>query len=101
MAPPRITFQGLRVLRPFLEGPDRELTGTDLMRESGLASGTVYPLLLRFEHVGILESYWEAEDPRDLKRPRRRFYKITADGSAYARDALRHLTPGSRLGEVG
>ena len=93
----RLTFQALRILGLFLDNPKSEVTGADIIRESGLASGTVYPLLLRFERVGFLESYWEAKAPTLLGHPRRSFYKITPQGMAFAIDALRHLRPDRAL----
>ena len=63
------------------------------MRISGLASGTAYPIMLRLERLGLLSSHWEAGDPKDLGRPRRRYYKITGDGALIAKHALDEITP--------
>ena len=55
MTPPtvRLSHQGLRVLRAFLaafnEDVRAELAGADLMRVARVSSGTLYPILLRFE----------------------------------------------------
>jgi DNA-binding PadR family transcriptional regulator len=87
----RLSFQALRVLRSFLNRPTDELTGAEIVRASGMASGTVYPLLLRFERNKLLESRWEVGDPVELGRPRRRYYKITAHGQAVVREALHAL----------
>jgi len=89
---PRLSLQALQVLRVFLENPAVEKTGAEIIRASGLASGTIYPLLLRFERVRFLESRWEAGNPSDLGHPRRRYYRITRNGSAVAREALRTLS---------
>jgi DNA-binding PadR family transcriptional regulator len=89
----RISFQTLKVLKPFLANPRVEITGTEVMRVSGLASGTAYPIMLRLERLGFLTSHWESGDPRDLGRPRRRYYRITVDGVAIARHALGEITP--------
>ncbi|MEM9949351.1 MAG: PadR family transcriptional regulator [Cyanobacteria bacterium P01_D01_bin.36] len=53
-----------------------------------MSSGTIYPILLRLEKNGFVESKWEVEDPSSLKRPRRRLYRITGAGSKAAQDAL-------------
>lgn len=57
--------------------------GFDIMEETGLASGTIYPALEKLERLGYATSRWE--DPeiaqRD-KRPPRRYYEITDDGWA-------------------
>lgn len=88
----RLSHQGLRILSAFIARPLRELSGADLIRETKLASGTLYPILLRFEEAGLLESHWEAGDPRELGRPRRRFYRVTAAGQRVAKQALDSLT---------
>ena len=88
---PRLTQQSLRVLKLFSEDPGTPLAGADIMKSTGLASGTLYPILLRFENYGLLESDWENESPTILGRPRRRFYSITLNGRAVAREALAEL----------
>ena len=51
-------------------------------------SGTLYPLLLRFEAAGWLTSEWEDVDPKEVGRPRKRFYRLTPTGRARANAAL-------------
>lgn len=90
---PTVTRQGLLVLRTFLSAPTRPLCGVDIIRATGLRSGTIYPLLLRFEHHGLVASAWEEAEPRDLGRPGRRLYSISPRGAILARDALAELAP--------
>jgi DNA-binding MarR family transcriptional regulator len=101
----RLSHQGLRVLRVFLDAMSEdvraELAGADLMSAARLSSGTLYPILLRFEKMGLLESRWERERPEKLGRPRRRFYRMTAEGVKVANNALddlssRHAAPAMR-----
>lgn len=54
--------------------------GADLRRQTGIASGTIFPMLLRLEDAGWLVSEWETEDAQSLARPRRRYYTLTALG---------------------
>ena len=55
--------------------------GFDVMDATGLPSGTVYPLLRRLEHEGLVRADWEdAATARAEQRPPRRYYEITADG---------------------
>jgi PadR family transcriptional regulator PadR len=61
--------------------------GLEIIERTGLASGTVYPLLARLENEGWVISYWETEEPTS-RGPRRRFYEITVDGAERARAAL-------------
>ena len=58
------------------------------MRLARVSSGTLYPILLRFEKAGLLESRWEEETPESLGRPRRRFYRMTQAGAQVAHEAL-------------
>jgi DNA-binding PadR family transcriptional regulator len=53
-----------------------------------LAPGTVQPILIRFEGVEWLESWWEDVDPADVGRPRRRYYRLTHEGAELARNAI-------------
>jgi PadR family transcriptional regulator, regulatory protein PadR len=89
---PRLSYQGLLVLRVFLDRPRKELCGADLMRLTNLASGTLYPILLRFERYEMLESDWEDMAPEEVGRPRRRLYKITPHGAQVARQMLDNFT---------
>jgi DNA-binding PadR family transcriptional regulator len=69
------------------------MAGAQLMRLARVSSGTLYPILLRFEKAGLLESRWEVEAPESLGRPRRRFYRMTQSGAQVAREALGELSP--------
>lgn len=85
---PRLSYQGLRVLREFMNRPRKELCGADLIKLTDLSSGTLYPILLRFERQELLESYWEDADPEVIGRPRRRLYRITLQGAQLTRQLL-------------
>jgi PadR family transcriptional regulator, regulatory protein PadR len=80
----RISLQTLRVLEGFLGNPASELSGSDVHKRSDIASGTLYPILLRLESAGWLTSRWEAIDPASAGRPRRRLYRLTRSGLARA-----------------
>ena len=80
----RMSLQTMRVLEAFLENPTDELAGADVQKRSGLASGTLYPILLRLESAGWFVSRWEKVDPSSAGRPRRRFYRLTPNGLARA-----------------
>ncbi|GAA3144747.1 hypothetical protein GCM10010466_39810 [Planomonospora alba] len=86
--PPRMTLPTQLVLRAFLEDPAREMYGLEICQAAGLASGTIHPILARFEGIGWLESRWEENDPHEQGRPRRRYYRLTPDGAENARAAL-------------
>ena len=80
----RLSLKGLSVLNLFLEDIRKTRSGAEISRELGIASGTLYPILARFEQNGLLESEWEQVDPTQVGRPRRRFYKITGAGQELA-----------------
>lgn len=60
--------------------------GYELMKETGLNSGTVYPLLMRMTDQGLVEAEWR--EPAQPGRPARHAYRLTAAGSALARAAV-------------
>lgn len=74
--------------------PTEPISGADIARATGLASGTLYPILFRIEEAGWLTSKWEDVDPRDVKRPRRRLYEMTSLGAANARCSFRDVLAG-------
>ncbi|MBB4690352.1 PadR family transcriptional regulator [Paractinoplanes abujensis] len=85
MGGPRITASVLRVLAGLLAEPGAQRYGLELMQQSGLPSGTLYPILARLERAGWVESRWEEIDPVAEGRPSRRYYRLTADGVVAAR----------------
>jgi PadR family transcriptional regulator PadR len=74
--------------------------GFDIMDQTGLPSGTVYPALGRLERDGYVRSKWESQlVAQREKRPPRRYYEITAAGSrALAASVEHYRTLGGRLG---
>jgi len=76
----RISLQTLKVLEIFLENPTQQFAGAEVHQRSGIASGTLYPILLRLEAAGWFVSQWESIDPSVAGRPRRRLYRLTASG---------------------
>jgi PadR family transcriptional regulator PadR len=84
----RITLQTLRVLEAFLDDTSQSLAGSDVQKRSGLASGTLYPILLRLEAAAWFVSRWETVDPSTVGRPRRRLYRLTPGGLARASEVF-------------
>jgi PadR family transcriptional regulator len=87
----RLTQPTLKVLRFLLETPREGRSGAEMAKATKVGSGTLYPMLARLEAAGWLTSEWEAIDPSEAGRPRRRFYKLTAVGQNNARRALADL----------
>lgn len=84
----RLTQTTLRVLQAFTADVSRELSGADIWEMTKIGSGSRYPILIRLEDAGWLTSRWEDLDPSEAKRPRRRYYRLTGNGQAWARSAL-------------
>lgn len=84
----RITVQSAAVLRLMLADPTRAYYGLQIVEQTHLPTGTIYPLLRRLEKAGWIASTWEEREPSELKRPRRRLYRFTGAGAHAARGAL-------------
>ena len=91
----RMSLQTLRVLEAFLENPTQELAGADVQKRGQLASGTLYPILLRLEAAGWFVSRWESVDPSQVGRPRRRLYRLTPSGLARASEVFASFGQGA------
>ncbi len=89
---PRVTHQGMKVLGCFAANPQRQLSGADITRAAGLLSGTLYPLLIRYENAGWLASTWEDVDEVAVGRPKRRLYRLTGAGERAYQQLLREVT---------
>ena len=57
--------------------------GYELSKQTGLKSGTLYPLLIRLSDQGLLESEWL--EPERPGKPARHAYRLTPEGLAFAR----------------
>src|ERR1700730_18550943 len=88
---PQVTRQTLEVLAALMECQPEGLSGAQISRTTKLASGTLYPILMRLEQAGWLKSQWETGDPHTLGRPRRRFYQVTGLGENRARAEARKM----------
>ena len=96
----RFSDQTLAIIAVFVEQPRKWRHGYDLSRDTGLQSGTLYPILMRLCDRGLLESKWEA--PSEPGRPPRHVYKLTVSGGALAKEQLAlNSKPGSLKNIVG
>src|SRR5258708_5466964 len=73
----RLSPQTLQVLDAFLREPVEWKYGYDISRNTGLKSGTLYPILMRMAERKLLETGWEAAE---AGKPPRHLYRLTADG---------------------
>jgi PadR family transcriptional regulator PadR len=82
---PRISPQTLRVLEQFAERPTAWRYGYELSRETGLKSGTLYPILMRLAKHALLETKWVTTEDGV---PPRHTYRLTSEGVAVVRTSL-------------
>ena len=73
----------LSLLGALSSQPHEWRHGYDIMKETGLLSGTLYPLLMRMTDQGLVEAEWR--EPAQPGRPARHAYRLTAQGLALAR----------------
>jgi PadR family transcriptional regulator, regulatory protein PadR len=88
---PQLTRATLKVLGTLLSSRGQEMSGAEIGRTTLLASGTLYPILLRLEEAQWVESRWETESPQSLGHPRRRFYMLTGLGEKEATAAFQDI----------
>ncbi|BDZ65067.1 PadR family transcriptional regulator [Agromyces mangrovi Wang et al. 2018] len=75
VAAPDEDFHGFAIARRLADDSGRSLT----------AHGTLYKALTRMAEMGLLESHWEEPEAAEREgRPRRRLYRVTAEGAAAA-----------------
>ena len=87
---PRISPQTHRVLERFAERPAAWCYGYELSRETGLKSGTLYPILMRLEKYTLLEARWVTTENGV---PPRHTYRLTPNGLELARTQLAKTRP--------
>jgi PadR family transcriptional regulator, regulatory protein PadR len=82
----RFSVQTLSVLAALCAEPAGWRHGYAIAKDTGLKSGSLYPILIRLADRGLVEARWEEEQPAG--RPRRHLYRLTAGGLAAATAAL-------------
>ena len=94
-----ISQQTKLVLLAFLERPQHWRYGYDLTKETGLKSGTLYPLLMRLHDQGLLNAEWHPA--QQLGRPARHAYRLTSAGIVLAEQARSDAISASHDAVVG
>ena len=81
-----LTYPTTLVLQALANGCSH---GFDVIDATGLASGTVYPILRRLESERLVSARWESVlIAREEQRPARRYYELTAAGQKVLETAL-------------
>jgi DNA-binding PadR family transcriptional regulator len=81
---PNSSAQTRQLLGVMLQQPPNWQYGYELSKQTGLKSGTLYPLLMRLSDQGLLDSQWQ--EPERPGKPARHAYKLTPTGLALARE---------------
>lgn len=97
----RMSPATLRVLKALLSDPAGQHYGYALLKQTGIKSGSLYPILDRLETEGWIEGAWESEGVNG--RPPRRFYTLTGLGVREAKLAQKkyRVAPSGRLRPIG
>jgi PadR family transcriptional regulator PadR len=76
----RISDETALVLAIFVGAPSGSTWGRQIVRDTGIRSGSLYPILQRLEERGLLNSRWEDLDAAvaEGRRPRR-LYMLNPD----------------------
>lgn len=92
----RISRETLLVLQRFLARPREWRYGYELSRETGLKSGTLYPILIRLEKHSLLEARWLMTEEGV---PPRHTYRLTPNGLELARAKIAEARRGGLIQE--
>ena len=84
--PTNISPQTIRVLSQMLMRRNAWHYGYALARETGLRSGTLYPILIRLAESGWLETQWTEPDRPGV--PPRHTYRLTSAGARAAAERV-------------
>jgi len=85
----RVSPQTLRILESLLVRPADWRHGYAISQATDIASGTLYPVLMRLEKQGWLETRWEELGKEShVGRPPRHLYRLTSEARSWAREEL-------------
>ena len=84
----RMSVPKVRVLDAMLGDPTRPHYWYELMRSTGVKSGSLYPILEQLERANWVEGTWEQFNNAQPGRPPRRCYRLTGLGQQAAPPAI-------------
>jgi DNA-binding PadR family transcriptional regulator len=95
---PNSSVQTRDLLIAMLQQPSAWHYGYELSKQTGLKSGTLYPLLIRLSDAGLLQSRWQ--EPERPGKPPRHAYQLTTNGLALARSLAASNTLSTAHGKL-
>jgi|CXWL01.1.fsa_nt_gi DNA-binding PadR family transcriptional regulator len=81
----------LILLEALASQPEADRYGYELIKSTGLPSGTLYPILMRLHDRGLLAAKWRPSP--EPGRPPRHAYRLTKAGAEFAASALSKQAP--------
>lgn len=75
--------------------------GYQLMKETGLRSGVLYPILDRMLDDGLVTDGWEEQETARRKHVRRRYYELTDKGRRELGALLEYARSNERFRDLG
>ena len=88
----RRSRQSMAVLEALLARTGQWHYGYAISTQTSIPSGTLYPILMRLDKLGWLETRWEDGVPSG--RPPRHLYRLSGNGRVWAREELRSALQG-------
>ncbi len=85
-----LSSQTIAVLEAISSARQSWSYGLEISKVTGLKSGSLYPILMRLDERGLLESCWL--EPERPGRPPRHGYRITKTGLAALNEAQQRRT---------
>ncbi|MFT3724556.1 MAG: helix-turn-helix transcriptional regulator [Hyphomonadaceae bacterium] len=95
----RLSEQTIGVLGALADKPGEWLYGLEIAAATELKSGSLYPILIRLDERGLLESKWL--EPEKTGRPPRHAYRITPNGRAALKASLKAPAKAIRMRPSG
>jgi DNA-binding PadR family transcriptional regulator len=89
----------LSLLTTMMEQPRSWQYGYELAQVTQLKSGTLYPILMRLCDRKLLESKWQPSSSQG--RPPRHMYRLTANGTAFAKEQLVNINSSNSREPLG
>jgi PadR family transcriptional regulator, regulatory protein PadR len=90
-----LSNQAVTVLEAIADARHEWSYGLEISKATGLKSGSLYPILMRLDERGMLESCWL--EPERPGRPPRHGYRITKAGlTALSEAQQRHIITGMK-----
>lgn len=88
--PRSLGISSLQILAAIRDGV---AYGLDIVAQTGMPSGTVYPTLGRLKKSGLVRAHWEDQRVAEREgRPRRRYYELTADGAKTLAEGVERMS---------